>query len=48
MEQNIKLLRVKDDVAVDAKLITLTDKHLDDFDTFWKSRLQASNEEDGH
>ena len=48
MEKNIKLLRVKNDMAVDAKLLTLTDKHLDDFETFWKSRLQASNEEDGH
>jgi len=48
MEKNIKLLRVKDDIAVDAKLLTLTDKHLDDFETFWKSRLQVSNEEDGH
>ncbi len=48
MEKSIKLLRVKDDIAVDAKLLTLTDKHLDDFETFWKSRLQASNEEDGH
>jgi hypothetical protein len=35
-------------VAVDAKLLTLTDKHLDDFETFWKSRLQVSDEEDGH
>lgn len=48
MEQSIKLLRVKDDMAVDAKLLTLTEKHLDDFETFWKSRLQTSNEEDWH
>lgn len=48
MKISIKLLRVKDDIAVDAKLLTLTDKHLDDFGTFWKSRLEASNEEDGH
>lgn len=48
MEITVKLLRVKDDIAVDAKLLTLTDKHLDDFETFWKSRLQASDEEDGH
>ena len=48
MEINIELLRVKDDIAVDAKLLTLIDKHLDDFETFWKSRLQASDEEDGH
>ena len=48
MEIKIKLLRVKDDVAIDAKLLTLTDKHLDDFETFWKSRLQTSDEEDGH
>ena len=48
MEINIKLLRVKDDIAVDAKLMTLTEKHLDDFETFWRSRLQASKEEDGH
>lgn len=48
MEINVTLLRVKDDVAVNAKLLTLADKHLDDFETFWKSRLQASDEEDGH
>ena len=48
MEQSIKLLKVENDIAVDAKLLTLTDKHLDDFETFWKSRLQISNEEDGH
>ena len=48
MEQSIKLLRVKDDIAVNAKILTLTDKHLDDFETFWRSRLQASDEEDGH
>lgn len=48
MEISVKLLRVKDNTPVNAKLMTLTDKHLDDFETFWKSRLQASNEEDGH
>lgn len=48
MEEYIKLLRVKDNLAVNAKLMTLTKKHLDDFETFWKSRLQTSDEEDGH
>jgi len=48
MEENIKILRVKDKTAVNATLMTLTKKHLDDFDTFWQSRLQASDEEDGH
>lgn len=48
MKENIKLLRTKDNLAVDATLLSLTDKHLDDFETFWKSRLQNSDEEDGH
>ena len=48
MELDIKLLRVKDKINVDAKLVTLTEKHLDDFETFWKSRLLNSSEEDGH
>jgi predicted RNA binding protein YcfA (HicA-like mRNA interferase family) len=43
MEISIKLLKVKDDIAVDAKLLTLTDKHLDDFETFWKSRQRGSH-----
>ena len=46
MQKAIKLLRVADDQAVDAVLTTLSQKHLDDFETFWKSRLQTSKEED--
>ncbi|MBD2072672.1 hypothetical protein H6F86_01965 [Phormidium sp. FACHB-592] len=46
MQKVIKLLRVADDRAVDAVLTTLNQKHLDDFETFWKARLQASNEGD--
>ena len=48
MEISVKLLRAKDNVIVDASLLTLTSKHLDDFKTFWKSRLRASDEEDSH
>lgn len=48
MKETIKLFRVKDSLAVDAILLTLVDKHTDDFEIFWKSRLQASDEEDGH
>ncbi len=48
MNKNVKLLRAHDNQIVDASLLTLSDKHLDDFETFWKHRLQASSEEDRH
>jgi hypothetical protein len=48
LEYNIKLLRACDGQAVDAVLSTLTNKHLDDFEVFWKPRLQQSTEGDGH
>lgn len=48
MRQDAKLLRVSDDQLVAAVLTTLTQKHLDDFETFWKSRLQTSAEEDSY
>ena len=46
MQKAIKLLRVADDQVVDAVLLDLNQKHLDDFETFWKPRLQVSKEED--
>lgn len=48
MNKNVKLLRVQDNQIVDASSLTLSDRHLDDFETFWKHRLQASSKEDRH
>ena len=48
MKQTVKLLRVGDTKVVDANLLNLSSKHLADFDTFWKPRLQTSTAEDRH
>ena len=48
MKETLKLQRDRDTTPVDAELVNLSVKHLADFDTFWKSRLQASVEEDRH
>lgn len=46
MRLYIQLLRVQDSQLVDAALVTMTDRHLDNFETFWKARLRVSEEED--
>jgi hypothetical protein len=46
LQKAIKLLRVSDNQIVSATLTTLAQKHLDDFETYWKPRLQVSKEED--
>jgi hypothetical protein len=43
---DIQLLRVQDNQLVDATLVTMIDRHLDDFETLWKARLRVSEEED--
>jgi hypothetical protein len=47
MEQ-VKILRVSGNLAVDAQIVTMSSKHIDDFDKFWKSELITSIEEDAH
>lgn len=37
-----------DSKPVDATLVPLHNKHLHDFETFWKNRLRSSSEEDSH
>lgn len=48
MKVNIELFQVDIKQAVSAELLTMSDKHLADFETFWKPRLQNTNEEDKH
>jgi hypothetical protein len=45
---NVKLWHSQDKQAVDASLTILLDRHLDDFQVFWKPRLSCSSEEDSH
>ena len=44
----LPLFRVKDSALVEAELCNLSSKHISDFETFWKQRLQNSSEEDSH
>ncbi|KYC36550.1 hypothetical protein WA1_43465 [Scytonema hofmannii PCC 7110] len=46
VHQTIQLLQVRDNQYVDAILVTLTNKHLEDFERFWKPQLRVSGEED--
>ncbi len=46
--REIKLLRVTDNQVVNAEIVSLSSKHLDDFTTFWKPRLSGTKEEDSH
>jgi hypothetical protein len=48
LQKAIRLLRVADDQPVDAVLTSLTQEHLDSFETLWKPRLQIATEEDRH
>lgn len=48
MKVSIELFQVDIRQAVSAELLTMSDKHLADFETFWKPRLQDTNEEDKH
>ncbi len=48
MQENVKLFRVSDNQIVDAVLLDLSQKHIADFETFWKPRLKSSQEEDSH
>lgn len=46
MKQTVNLLRVQDNQLVEGTLTDLAQKHLDDFEAFWKARLQRSTQED--
>lgn len=48
MKGTKKLLRVRDNQVICANLLPMSDKHLADFETFWKPRLQKTEEEDRH
>ncbi|WP_201789153.1 hypothetical protein [Scytonema hofmannii] len=41
----VPIICVREERVVSALLVTLTQKHLDDFGTFWKERLRASTAE---
>lgn len=42
----VPIIREQDNQAVTAWLVTLGEKHLDDFEVFWKGRLRRSEQED--
>jgi hypothetical protein len=42
----VPLIRVGDDVRVSGWLVNLTEKHIDDFETFWKGRLSLGADGD--
>lgn len=42
----VPIIREQDAQAVTAWLVTLGEKHLDDFEVFWKGRLRRSEQED--
>jgi hypothetical protein len=42
----VPIIRVRDDQAVTALLVTMTEKHREDFTTFWQARLAASAQAD--
>ena len=46
MQQPVGLIQVKDGQKVRAILSELTEKHLTDFEIYWKPRLQTSNQVD--
>lgn len=48
MNLKVKLRRSQDEQTVDAFVTVLVDRHLDDFELFWKPRLLSSVEEDSH
>ena len=46
LEQNIKILRLADKNLVTALLTKINQKHLDDFETFWRYGMQSDQEEE--
>jgi hypothetical protein len=46
IRQEVPLIRVSDQTRVSGWLITLTEQHVDDFETFWQERLRESADED--
>jgi len=48
LNQNTKILRVADKQLVPALLAKINQKHLDDFETFWRSWIQSTQEEESY
>lgn len=48
MKTSVKIFHIQNQQPVNADLLPLSDKHIADFETYWKPRLQASNEQDSH
>jgi hypothetical protein len=46
--EHVKILQVSGVLVVDAQIVPMSSKHIADFDTFWKSKLITSIEEDRH
>jgi hypothetical protein len=46
MEQKTQILRIQDNRLVDADLVSMADKHRQDFRQTWKAQLRASTQED--
>lgn len=46
MRQTVQIIQVQTNQLVEAFLVALSDKHLQDFDRVWKSQLRDSTEED--
>ncbi|MGI0488584.1 hypothetical protein ACN4EK_24505 [Pantanalinema rosaneae CENA516] len=42
----VPIVRERDEQTVTALLVTMGEKHLDDFEVFWKGRLRRSQQED--
>lgn len=42
----VQLIRVRDQVAVSAELVSLNAKHIEDFRSHWKAQLRTSSDED--
>ena len=43
---DVLLIRGSDGQSIPAQLVTTTEKHLADYDQFWKPQLQRANTED--
>jgi hypothetical protein len=46
--ERVRILQVEGSVIVDAQIVPMSSKHIADYNTFWKSRLITSIEEDSH
>ncbi len=46
INQDIQILRVRDQQLVDARLVTMSERHRQDFQEDWKAQLRLSTQED--